>query len=255
MRFVLVPTLECLRTVYAVPRGPARFEAYIAATVGGATRTADLALPPLVAANPMAREHATLCLDTWLALDAEGVARTALAEAEAQLGGGPRVRMGLTLLDDVAGGWTDRVISDSARFKVGAALSQTGWLTIPLWTGEAPDVAALRLTVLEWAARAAWAQEHGDPRTLREMLAQEGQAAAFAGRTPDLDVEELAYTRTVLTPLLGSDHQPITYAAMYGDEGARAWGYPPLGLTSHAGFEVALAGALEGASPGNILPP
>ncbi|WP_412029000.1 hypothetical protein [Deinococcus yunweiensis] len=248
MRFVLVPTLTRLRAVYAVPRGPLRFEAYIAATVGGATRTADVALPPLVAANPMARDHATACLDTWLALDAEEVTAVALAEAEIRPTGRATdvtVRVGLTLLDDVGGGWTNRVISDAGRFAVGRTLTQTGWLSVPLWTGEVPDTASLRRTVLASAFRAMWASEHGDPVTLRDHLTQEGQALAFAGQRPRLDPHELAYTRAVLAPLLDSAHQPTTYAALYGDDGARAWGYPPLGLARHAGFELALADALN----------
>lgn len=246
MHFELVPTLERLRAVYAVPRGKERFQAYIDAVVGGAQTTSEVALPPLVSANPMAREAGLACVDGWLALNAEPVAREVLRHAEADL---PEpaltVRVGLAVLDDVDGGWTERFISDAARFQTGLRLRQSGWISVPLWTGEAPSLAALRLTVREAAWRAAEVARRGDPPTLRAMLRQEGQAAAFAGRVPVFGAEELEYTRAVLAPHLDSDHQPTAFAAMYGDEGARAWGYPPLGLSLNAGFQLGLADALR----------
>lgn len=247
MPFELVPTLERLRAVYVQPRGPERFQAYIEAVVGGAVTTADVAVPPLVAANPMARGHAAAALDAWLALDAEHVARDILRDAAALLDGPPTtVRVGLTLLDDVGGGWTDRLVNDAARFRVGHTLAQTGWISVPLWTSEPPSLDALRLEVREAAWRAAHVARAGDPRTLRAMLAQEGAAAAFAGREPTLEPEDLAYTRTVIAPHLDSGHQPLTFAAFYGDPGARAWGYAPLGLSAWAGLEVGLEDARQG---------
>ncbi|MFC3834686.1 MULTISPECIES: hypothetical protein [Deinococcus] len=241
MPFTLVSTLPRLRAVYAVPRGPARFQAYIDAVVGGAQATADVAVPPLVAANPMARGDAAAVLDAWLALDAEGVAADVLREAAAELDAPPTpVRVGLTLLDDEGGGWTDRLVNDAARFRAGHTLAQTGWVSVPLWTSEPPSLAALRGSVREAAWRAVHVARTGDPRTLRAMLSQEGRAAAFAGRLPTLDADDLAYTRAVIAPHLGSDHQPLTLAAFYGDPGARAWGYAPLGLSPWAGRDVGL---------------
>ena len=55
MKFELVPILEKLRELYSLPRGPERFETYIDLAVGGAQKAADVALPPLVMANPMAK--------------------------------------------------------------------------------------------------------------------------------------------------------------------------------------------------------
>jgi len=246
MRFELVPTLERLRAVYRVPRGPARFQAYIDAVVGGARLTAEVALPPLIAANPMARGQALTFVERWIALDAEGAAHAALPELQAQWPAQwpqpeQRVRVGLSVLDDVGGGWTNRVVTDAARFRVGQSLRRTGWLSVPLWTSEEPSLEALRLEVREVAWRAAQVARHGDPQSLRESIRQEGAAAAFAGRSPTLEPGDLEYTRAVITPHLDSTHQPTVLAALYGDEGARAWGYPPLGLSRNAGFELALA--------------
>lgn len=250
MNLELVPTLESLRTVYGVPRGPARFQAYIDAAVGGAQAGAEVALPPLTLANPMSHGQAVACLERWIELGAEETAHAALDEAAARLpsvSSPSRVRAGLTLLDDVGGGWTNRFINDAARFELGSTLGKTGWLSLPLWASEEPDLAELRCTVLEWTFHAlSGAQDPptGEAPTLRDMLRRQGEAAAFAGRRVTFGTEELEYSRAVLAPHLDTAHQPTALACLYGDDGARAWGYAPLGLSGYAGFQVALADAL-----------
>ncbi|ACO48120.1 hypothetical protein DEDE109153_08150 [Deinococcus deserti] len=248
MRFELVPTLNELRSVYARPLDARRFQAYLDTVINGAQSAKAVRLPPLVLANPMAKAHVLNVLDQWLTLDAEETARAALEEANARLlhvAYDAAVKVGLTLLDDVAGGWTNRNINDAMRFHTAQALKTSGWVTVCLWTSAVPQRAALRQTVLECAQRAALAACHGDPCTLLGMMRQEGAAAVFAERTLEFNAEELAYSRAVLAPLLESSHQPTVLAAMYGDEAARDWGYTPLGLSNQAGFQVALADALE----------
>lgn len=253
MRFELVVTLERLRDVYRVPRGAERFQAYLAAAVGEAKGAADVALPPLVSANPMAGHSVLVWLEKWLALGAETLACEVLAEANARFEGVPfprPVRMGLAVLDDLGGGWTNRAINDAARFKVGQGLAKTGWVNINLWTSETPSLAGLRLAVLEATYRAVYVVQHGttqygDPVTLAAMLQQEGKVVAAAGRIPTLDADDLAYSRSVIAPYLTSTHQPTLLACFYGDAVAREWGYPPLGLSGNAGLEVGLAEALE----------
>ncbi len=52
----------------------------------------------------------------------------------------------------------------------------------------------------------AYQQRHGPARTLRDMLAQEGQIMALAGCSgPTLDAEDIAYTREVLIPYLDAE--------------------------------------------------
>ena len=251
MPFELVSTLEPLRGVYRVPIGPARFQAYLAAAIGGAQTGREVALPPLVSANPMAKAHALAAVEEWLALGAEDAARGVLEQANAEFGNAlfpQTVKVGLSLLDDIGGGWTNRFINDAARFGVGGVLKDSGWVSVVLWTSQVPDLDELRLVVREAVCRAAHAAQHGDPLTLAAMLKQEGRAAAWAGRTPTLEADDLAYTRAVIAPHLLSTDQPTRMACFYGDVGAQAWGYPPLGLSDYAGFEVGLADALVGPS-------
>jgi hypothetical protein len=248
MTFELVAILEKLRALYSIPRGPDRFGAYIDLAVGGARTSAEVALPPLVTVNPMAKGHALEFVDSWISLGAEETAATALEEANVRLGSveyARRVRVGLSVLDDRMGGWTNRTFNDAARFNVAALLEKTGWVCVPLWTSEIPNLEDLRSVVLEATFRAAFVVRHGDPKTLREMIHQEGLAAAFAGRSLEFDREELEYSRAVIAPFLEGTHQPTVIACLYGDEAARELGYAPLGLSKNAGFQVGLADALQ----------
>jgi hypothetical protein len=253
MKFELMPILEKLRDLYVIPRGPDRFGAYIDLATGGATASKDIPYPPLVTVNPMAKEHALEFVESWIALGAENVARTVLEEANLRLESVDypnTIKVGLSVLDDLKGGWTNRTFNDAARFKAGQSLEKTGWVCVPVWTSEIPKLEELRTVVLESACRAAYVVQHGDPKTLREMMAQEGAVAAFASRSLEFDnlefqQEELEYSRTVIAPHLESTHQPTVIACLYGDEAAKEIGYPPLGLSKNAGFQIALADALE----------
>jgi hypothetical protein len=253
MKFELVPILEKLRDLYLIPRGPDRFQAYIDLATGGATASKDIAYPPLITVNPMAKEHALEFVESWISLGAEDVARTVLEDANVRLRSVPysqTINVGLSVLDDLKGGWTNRTFNDAARFKTAESLEKTGWVCVPLWTSETPKLEELRTVVLEFACRAAFAVQHGDPKTLREMMAQEGAVAAFANRLLEFDnlesqQEELEYSRAVIAPHLESTHQPTVIACLYGDEAAKELGYPPLGLSKNAGFQLALANALE----------
>ena len=107
-----LPLLEIHRALYAQPRGPERFRSYLAALTGGGD---DLALP-LTALNPMGKQHLLAAAEEWLAAGAEDAAEKALAEAATRVADLPgRLRLGLVLADEVAGGWTNRFTADFAH--------------------------------------------------------------------------------------------------------------------------------------------
>lgn len=239
--FALEPLLVLMRDYHRLPRTPARFEAYLKLAAGDAQRAADIPKPPLVYMNPMGKDHVLEALEAWIALDAEALVSATIIEAtrrlEPQI---PPLKVGLVIVDDLKGGWTNRHFNDAGfRFKLDG-IRKTGWISIPLWSSEPPNLESLRLEVLECCARVAYFWERGEPKTLLEMMRQEGYVAAFAGRQPSLSSDDLGYTSAFLEPLLESDHQPTVLAALYGDEVADQLGYPPLGLSPRAGFELAL---------------
>lgn len=246
MPFVLEPLLETQIDLQLVPIGRARFEAYIAATAGGATRTAELKHPHLVAMNPMGKAHVLEMLKTYRALDAEAHVQRVLDDLNTRLPFERTVLVGIVAVDDLKGGWTNSYLNDfGLRFKPPLDSDGRLALIVPMWTTRVPSLDALGKVTLESAYRVVFRARHGIAQHLREMMRQEGFAAAFAGRRRGLESADLEYSRAVMHEYLDSQHLPTQFACLYGDEAAISVGYPPLGFSRRAGFEVGLAWALE----------
>ena len=236
--FVHLPLLNVQRDLYLLPRGPERFAAYIKLMTG----PDDTLALPLTVLNPMAKAHVLERLEQLLTLDAEALAANAVARSNKRLELKTSIRLGLVVADDVAGGWTDRYLTDAAhRFRPGEL--RYGFATALLWAGESYSAAALTEQVLAACYRTAFILEHGPPETLRQKMTQEGGAAAFAGTDFALSADELTYTRAVVTPHLDTTAFPTVFACLYGDLAARSVGYRPLGLSNDAGFALALHAA------------
>jgi hypothetical protein len=242
MRLTFVPLLQIQRDLYKLPRNMERFRAYLA-TMTDAT-TGDLKLP-LVAMNPMGKEHVPALLDEWLALGADAVAASAVADAETRLPHVPgEFRVALVIADDLKGGWTNRYTYEFADRFLTKPLHRRGWLTGMVWTSESPTREAAREAASASVYRAAHIQQNGYARTLREMLAQETYATASAGcTTPVLDGDDLAYTRETMARYLDATDQATLIACLFGDQAAATLGYSGLGFTDRAGFALALADA------------
>jgi len=117
-----------------------------------------------------------------------------------------------------------------------------------LWSSEVPTEQTVREAVLTGAYRIAYLHRHGPARTLRDMLAQEGQVMALAGCTgPVLDEEDIAYTREVLTSYLDADDMRTCIECLFGDAAGRTLGFTPRGLSPWAGLALALHDARSNA--------
>lgn len=238
-----VPLLAEQRRIYAIPRGPGRFQDYIATITGG--RPDVCVLPPLVAMNPMAREHVALAVDQLLAINAEAVAQSAAEEAIGRLSLASvtcQLKLGLVVLDDLRGGWTDRrYIEIGYRLNTSDGILKYGWLSGGLWVTEPITADAVRRAVLGATYHYAHRLALGVPRTLREMFLLEGRTAVFAGALgPRLDPDDLAYSREVIEPWLDTEDIPRQFTCLFGDAAARSVGYDALGLSPRAGFAVAI---------------
>lgn len=236
-----VPLLRIQRDLHDIPRGPARFQAYIRAILND--RRDDVARMPLVAMNPMGREHVAERLDAYLTLDAESAAEQAVAEAAstglvADVPGSYRV--GLVMIDDLRGGWTNRYATEFGFAARVTDIQKRGWLAAPLWVSEPASlrniVEAVRLPI----HRAAYVARHGVARTLRHLMDQEGYAMAKAGWSgPTLDADDLAYTAEVIEPFLDADDDRTQIECLYGDAACRTLGFTPRGLSHRAGLALA----------------
>jgi hypothetical protein len=241
MKLSFLPLLQIQRDLYALPRGIERFREYIKTMTD--PETGDLALP-LVAMNPMGKEHVPALIDHYIALDAEGIAADATAKAVAVQTSNSlpnEYKVSLVVSDDLKGGWTNRWASEFGHRIEGAAITKRGFITAILWTSEPASIQTVRDGVLTSIYREEYLQSHRAPKTLREMLEQEGYAMARAGcTTPALDKEDLEYTRTVIAPHLDAHDRATVIPCLFGDVAATALGYPPQGLTDRAGFALAL---------------
>ncbi|HEX4915438.1 MAG TPA: hypothetical protein VFV51_15885 [Vicinamibacterales bacterium] len=242
MHLTYVPLLKVQRELYSLPRGMERFREYLKTMTDAAT--GDLALP-LVAMNPMGKDHVPALIDSYLALDAEAIASQAVNDVRPAAVAGvatPEYRVALVVSDDLGGGWTNRWASEYSHRIEAAAITKRGWLVGILWTSEPASAQHVRDAVLTSIYRAEYLQTHAAPRTLGDMLEQEGYAMARAGcTTPRLDDEDIAYTRSVIEPHRDAADRATIIACMFGDTAAKALGYPPRGLSHRAGLALALA--------------
>ncbi len=247
MQLEFVPLMQMQRDLHDIPRGWDRFRGYLEAMQPGTENT----IAPLFVMNPMGKEHVAARLDQLLTIGVEAVAAEATKEAEQQfrlLSG--QLKVGLVLADDMAGGWTNRYLSE-AQLRFGYMTKAQkrvrdhgtvplGWVIVLLWISDEPSSKRVREEVLSATYRTLYIQRNGLPTTLRQMLAQEGLAAVFAdAQPPAMDEDERAYSWQVLQPHLDSADFPTVFACLYGDEAAYAVGYPALGLSERAGFTIA----------------
>ena len=250
MTLTFVPLLQMQRDLYALPRGMERFREYIRTMTDAAT--GDLALP-LVAMNPMGKDHVPTIIDDYLALNAEKIAQDAIndvcragafAPATSATASATRqyeYKVGLVVSDDLKGGWTNRWASEFSHRIEYAAITKRGWIVGILWTSEPASTQNVRDAVLTSIYRAEYLHAHPAPKTLGEMLDQEGYAMARAGCImPALDEDDLDYTRSVIAPHRQATDRATVMACMFGDTAAKALGYEPRGLTDRAGLALAL---------------
>lgn len=240
MRLEFAPLLGIQRELYRIPIGKERFQAYLRAMLNEGRD--GVRLPPLVALNPMARGHVGELIEALFDLDAEGVASQAASEASAGLSDVTAAfSIGLVVVDDVGGGWTNRCACEYAWTVGNPASLQPGWLTAVLWSSEPASTRAVRESVQVPVYRAAYALRHGRARTLRDCMAQEGYALAGAGcASPSLDADDLDYTSQLLEPHLDEADPRTVMECLYGDEAGRTLGFTPRGLSPRAGLALAL---------------
>ncbi len=236
-----VPLLGLQRELYDIPTGRERFERYIQ-LIRSPSGALEL---PLAFMNPMGKSHVAECLDAWIALGAEEVAQKAIEGVSKRLESVPLdapLRFALVIVDDAAGGWTNRYSTEMQhRFGRSGELSEN-WATGMLWTSEEPQIERLEREVRSAAYRAVHRLRCRPALSLDEMLVQEGRAAVFAesrGGPGLADEPVLDEFEPLIEPHLDSQDLPIQMACLYGDEVAATLGYRALGVPPSAGYHYA----------------
>lgn len=240
MDLELLPLLDAQRRLLDTARGFARFHAYLATMLDA---RGEVALP-LAAFNPMSKPHVAERLDALLAMDAEEILRATLADAAGRLHGLPgRWRVGLVVVDDAQGGWTDRFLTDADHQFAALGEVKRGFITVFSWTGEETAPEALRTETLSAIYRTCHKARHGAPTNLRAMLTLVGLTGVFVDVPCADELSALTPVRAILDAHLETTSLPTQFACLYGDDAAVSVGYPPLGVPPLGGFAVAVAEA------------
>lgn len=243
MSIAYVPLLRRIRPLYDLPREPdQRFPFYIAQVRAGET----IGCPPLVAYNPMGKAHVGAYLDGLIALDVDNLAQAWIDALPQQiLAHLDDMRLGIAVVDDVAGGWTERSAYEmNERFPQAQSKSTAGWLTTFLYASEPIGLSQVAARVTATVARAALIAKRGMAHTIGQMLAQEALVYQYATPPFAIDDEEFAYTSAVIGPYLEAVDYPTQVAVLLGDELARRNGFAPLGFAPYAGLAWAAQGGL-----------
>src|SRR5262245_11824056 len=146
MKLDYVPLLRIMRKLHSIPRGQPpdfngmkRFRQYVR-TIFPRKRNGEIDenavyLLPLLAMNPMGKDHVTALLDAYLAMDADGIGARVAAEVAARLADVPGdFKVGLVVADDLMGVGTNRYESEFAwRFGPRPLPSGTGPPKRPRW--------------------------------------------------------------------------------------------------------------------------
>jgi len=254
MKVSLTPILKSLRDIYDVEGVMPRFQAYRSLMLG-----TTLGEPlPLGVFSPMGKRQPDF-LDDLIALGAERIATEAALEVSTKLSSvADHYRLILVVVDVGRNGWTERYLTDAEwRFfdkyndmpKDASSVGFDRWITVQLWTDEEPTATYIQRETQAAIYRTAHLRQFSQPKTLEEMIRQEGRARAFAGYAPELDPDDIAYSREVIEPYRDSADYATCFTALYGDDIARAVGYQALGLSTQAGFNVGLVDAWEEGSP------
>ncbi len=248
MNVEVTNVLGDLRGLYAIADRFERFDAY-AALGSGKARGEPL---PIGTFSPMGERQAAY-LDQLIAVDAEGLAQTTANAVAADFGTLPdRFRLMLVVADVPRNGWTQRQLTDAEwRFtlqndRVPKGVTLNGfdrWVSVLLWTDTEATETYIERETRGALYRALHRRYSGPPSMLAEMMQQEGRVLGYAGYTPELAADELAYSQEVIAPHLQKSDFPVCFSALYGDEAAKAAGYKALGLNPNVGFQLALQDA------------
>lgn len=232
----MLPLLKVQRELLLEPRGLGRFQSYLKTMVG---EDGDIALP-LSAFNPMSKAHVGGVLDKLLGMEAETIAACAVRESIERLRrvealrGMPVYRFGLVIADDAQGGWTNRYLFEAKdRFESRYGVRK-GFITALLWSSEEPEPERVRRETEGAIFRTAWIWTHGLPKTLGQMMRQEGMVARFARAGSARGTDKIA--ATLVRESLDSRHYPTIMACLYGDEVAELLGYERIGMPERGGM-------------------
>ncbi len=241
----VVPTLASMAEIYRLTReggnASPRFQQYL--------RHVEHKWG-MVAYNPMAGDAAADTVSTLIALDAERLALDAATAVAADRRHTDPITLAVIVRSK--GLWTDR-IATTVQDRTAPAPPRHGHGLVQFWSREPITASQVRVEAAAEAMRIVWHRRHGPAVSVRALLKREGAAYAIAARITN---EPLPYgppsdadreTVNAALDILGdSREQGDAAAVLWGDGGATALGWIPLGIPDDGGYRVAIDAAMSG---------
>jgi hypothetical protein len=233
MNFELVPVIDVMLGLYSKPRSIERFKEYIATLQGNSKDDMEL---PISGFNPMAKEHVIAKLNELRSLHAENLMRECVSKIEWK--GDRNLKVVLSLMDDLKGGWTNRFTSDyKSKFELSGLISRN-FVTPVFWSSENYSTALVFERTLEYCYRSIYWLQHPKPRTLRDHLLQEKFVCDHVLRS--LQAIDLSGLQKFYDEHKNSEDPVLISCFLYGDAANESLGNKAYGIRQEfAGFTFA----------------
>ncbi|NAS10569.1 hypothetical protein [Poritiphilus flavus] len=240
MRFELIPLLERMQQFYQLPRNSQRFSTYLDMLLGESRE--DVVLP-IAAFNPLGKELVMEKLKQLINMRAEELMQEVISEVNASIGSSDKrtISVGLNLLDDIGGAWSERFTTDySSKFDFGS-LHKRNFCLPSFWTSETLSAEMIGPRTKEYLFRTLYWLEHGKPQSLRDHMDQEVfvYSNTRKGRVRQLDDDFLADTEVFYEQHADSTDHNLIFNFFYGDAACEVLHQKTRGISEQAGFRYA----------------
>jgi len=240
MRFESLPLVDLMIEYYGLPRGFERFQEYIRLLTGDSKDDMQI---PIVAFNPMGKEHVLDKLNELKLIDAEKIISNCISEINPEIIGqnADRIfKVSLSLADVLKGGWTNRYTTDYQTKFNNSAFLKRNFCTVMFWTSDEITVDLVLARTREFLYRTIYQLEHTKPETLEEHIRQEAYVSNKANPYPGTKIEDLDYYQIIYELNHTTIYYPFIFNFLYGDKAAMDLGYTPIGIKEDfAGFKFA----------------
>ena len=236
MSFRLLPVLNQMAEIYALPRNQERFEKYLYLLQG--PQKEDLVFP-IAGFNPMGKELASSKLDDLIAISAEEVVKKTLLQVDHRTP--DTFEVAINLVDDVEGSWSEKASTDFRnRFEIGPMVKRN-FCVVYVWTSEVISERLLKNRTLEAVHRTIHFLDHGHPKTLEACLRQEIRAYRISETEKAIDPSPFKVLEEFFNTHKRSEDYALKFNFFYGDQASSLLGYKAFGISSVTGLDWAKA--------------
>ena len=239
MKFEIIKLLHKINDLYKLPKGKERFAKYLYLLQGDTKN--DLLLP-IGGFNPMGNELASYKLGQLIKLKAEDVAQKELLRINASLKNDSNriIQVGLNLVDDVEGSWSNYYTTDyTSKFEIEPLLKRN-FCTPYFWTNETITEEMIIERVREYVYRTIFWITNRKPETLCEFMEQEIYVQINSKENSHkLEERHFFELQQIYKKHINSTDYNLKFNFFYGDKVSKLLAYSFYGIIEKDGFQYA----------------